>query len=293
VTSSLGFSQVIFEVQPPEILLGQFSAADPIQNGLLPGETTVSIQSSEPWELFVTLQEPVRRLSDGLELPLERIQEIFADVPPQLMNFAPARFDYGPGSTELQEWHYDWQLVQMRLVEFLVRSDPPGIFRTVLQLDLLARDGAQLAQPIQVVFEFEILPWVLISLPDYDLICSVSDEGDAFSEPYPVHVSSNAQWDMQVTCSENLSDIDSDRFAELSRLSWMIWQGADWESMLPDFVPVLTTPQLAAHGNAPPPFTIFEADIPIQTHFDNMGFLYSGNFGTDFTFNIQCGEGTR
>lgn len=290
VSPSLCFSQVIFEVQPTEILLGQFSAADPIQNGLLPGETTVSIQYSEPWDLFVTLQEPVRRLSDGLELPLDRIQEIFSDVPPQFANYAPARFDYGPGSAELQEWRYNWQLVQMRLVEFLEQSDPPGIFRTILRLELLARDGAPLADPIQVVFEFEILPWVQISLPGYDLICNVSDEGIAFSEPYPVHVRSNAQWDMHVTSSENLIDTENGRPAELSRLSWMIWQDADWESMLPDFVPVSTSPQHAAHGNSPLPFTIFDAEIPIQIQFDNTGFLYSGNFGSDFMFSIHCGE---
>lgn len=275
------------------IHLGQFSAIDIAQSNLYPGELVVTLNSPDAWDLIVTLQQPIARIPDGLELPVSRALQLFPDLPPDFANYSPVRFDYGPGAEGLQEFSHEWLLLQQRIELFLEESDPPGLYQTRLEFALHQRDGQRLAPPVQLTAEFEILPWVQMSLPNDPLQCLVSDGGGIPSDPYPVHVRSNSAWELSLTCLSDLSDVEESRIIPMSQLYWLLWAGYDWESYVQTFEQVTPSQFRAAFAPAPQPFSVFDAEIPLQIQVEAAGIQYSGIYTTDLAFDIFVSAGAR
>lgn len=288
------FAQTAFEVVPGSISLGAFTGENPNDCILNPGTTAISIVSPEPWQVVVRLAQPVRRLEDNLELPLERAQQLFPDLPAPFFSSLPAQLDYGPGGEDVQTLNYGWQLLQMRLLQYLERSDPPGMYEGMLQFDLQNRDGVALADPVFVTLELEIQPQVVIEVSEANPGISVDHAGDPTdSEPLVIIVRANCSWELSVSCATKLQRDDGGFSYQLPRLLWQIPENSQWESFTTDYQPATTTPMLVARGEAPAPFESGEVDIPFLVRVETDRITDATGYSCDLRFEIRTDPVSR
>jgi hypothetical protein len=274
-------------IEPRLVSLGSFSAQNPGSNQLNPGTTTVRISSANPWSLYVTLVQPPRRLSDNLELPLERVQQLFPDLS-QLCGYIPVRLDYGPGESDEQVISYDWQVAQSRIAEYLDEADPPGIYCFTVRVELQARDSTSMGSGILLVTEFTVQPRVEIELISSDWVVPVEHPGEpAESEPMYLRVRSNCAWALEMIWGGDLYTRGGFRL-ERDRLTWRVEPGQDWQSMAPDYVPFRSGAVVAAHGSAPPAFTLAEVEIPFQLRVATDRVTVAGNYLQDIKFRLHA-----
>ncbi len=258
------FGQATLNVEPRFASLGSFAAQDPGSNSLNPGTTVLKINSRDPWAAYVTLVQPARRLSDNLELPIERIRQLFPDMA-DLCNGLPVRLDYGPGSAEDQTVSYDWQPVQSRIAQYLEPADPPGVYRFIVRMELQDRDGQEISNRVALTTEFSIQPHVAVELSDPSFRFTVEHPGEPQeSDPVYIRILANTSWTLDLTWTGDLVQNGTDFHIDWSRISWMTGTGDEWESLLPAYVPVSLAAVTAARGNAPAPFTLTDISIPLQ-----------------------------
>ncbi len=287
-------AQTAFEVVPGAISLGAFTGEDPSQCILNPGTTALSIVSPDPWQVVVRLVQPVRRLDDNLELPLERAQQLFPDLPAPFFSMLPVQLDYGPGGGDVQTLSYGWQLLQMRLIQYLERSDPPGIYQGMLQFDLQNREGVTLTDPVFVTLELEIQPQVAIEVSEANPGIIVDNAGEPTdTEPLVIIIRANCAWELSVSCIEDIVRDDGGFSYQLPRLFWQIPDGSQWESLTPVYVPASTSPYVVARGEAPPPFEPGEVDLPFQMRVETDRITDATGYSCDLRFDIRMDPAAR
>ncbi len=275
-------AQPTCEISPTSVLLGQFCAVDVTENIWGPGNATVRLQSDVPWSLMASLTAPVRRVSDNLELPAERARELFPDIGEDFANYLPFELDYGPGSVEVQTFSYDWQVLQLRLEQFLEPEDPPGTYRAEVNVALADRDGNFLTDPQVVIFEFEILPWIETELLGELVILTVSSQSEySESEPLPLRIRSNSAWILHLSCTGDFHSINGEGTIDQELAAWMVPSGDGWESLVPEYAQVHSEPSAVARGDDPEPFTINEVEIPLRFRCGPMGLIDQGEFSAD------------
>jgi hypothetical protein len=290
----LCYAQYAFEVVPGTISLGAFTGENPSDCILNPGTTTASIVSPDPWQVVVRLAQPVRRLEDNLELPLERGQQLFPDLPAAFFSSLPVQLDYGPGGNDVQTLSYGWQLLQMRLMQYLERGDPPGLYQGMLQFDLQSRDGTTLADPVFVTLELEVQPQVAIEITEANPGIMVDHAGDPTdTEPLVIIVRANCAWELHVYCLGDILREDGEFTYHPPRLWWQIPESSEWETAAPAYLPATTAPMLVARGDAPPPFDNGEVDIPFQVRVETDRITDATGYTCDLRFEIHADPAAR
>lgn len=288
-------AQVPFECTTPEIVLGSFSATDPSDNLWTAGATQFRFQSEIPWELVGRLTEPVRRVSDGLELPMERVRTLFHDVGEEFASFEYFVIDYGQGLVlENQAVEFGWEVLQLRVADFIEAGDPPGVYRTTVDFALRDRVGERISDRLIVLFEFEILSWIEVELPQAGLQLIVTDQNlPAHADPLSIQVRSNAAWQFRLTWSSDLIDLISGETIATRFVDWKIAANEGYQTLIPDFVPVSIVSVEVASADAPEPFSISEMSIPVEIQCDALGLMAGGNYGADFSADVSVFEEVR
>ncbi|MBI5060628.1 hypothetical protein HZB60_12715 [candidate division KSB1 bacterium] len=295
IVAGVGSAQVRLDVSDAQVVLGSFCAEDHTQDLITLGSTDFRFTLDQQWRLVGRLNEPVRRIDDGLELPMDRARSLFPDVSDEFVGFQWFQVEYGPGSAEEQTWTFGWDVLQQRLVDYLDPADPPGVYRAFLDFALENRETGQLvSDPVAVLFEFEVLPWVELTLPFAWIFLEVSDpHSDVYSELFPVHVRSNAPWSMSLTWVGELIDDESGDQLSHSVMSWVVETGADWESLCPVLAEVCLEPTVLARGEGPEPFGLVEVDVPVLFQCAELGMRSMGNFGAQVAVDVSVELGVR
>lgn len=291
--SVLVFGQATLEIEPRFAALGSFSAQNPGGNLLNSGTTTFRISCQEPWSLYVTLVQPARRLSDNLELPLERVRQLFPDLAP-LCGYSPLRLDYGSGNAEVQTVSYDWQPVQARIAQYLDEADPPGVYRFSVRAEVQNREGVTTSNRVVLVTEFTVLPQMDVELVNPNLLITVEHPGEPEeSDPWYVMVRANSGWVLELNWGGDLVQAAADFRIDRTRISWLVAAGDDWESLLPAYTPVGPGPVTAARGGAPPPFTMSEAVIPLHLRVETDPATVAGVYATGLKVALHADDPAR
>jgi len=285
-----GWSQATLDVEPRFVSLGSFSAQNPADDALNPGTTTLRITSPVPWSVYVTLVQPARRLSDNVELPVERVRQLFPDMA-QLCSYVPVLLDHGSGGNEAQTLSFDWQLAQTRIAQFLEEADPPGTYRFSVKFDVRNPDVPGTPPGIVVTTEFVILPVVEIDLITPNWALEVDQPGEpAESDPYFVRVRSNCAWALEAMWGGDLIQVGGQGRIDHSLASWSVGGGDEWQSLIPSYTPVSLVSLLVARGSAPPPFSLAEAEIPFQLRVETAPNTLAGGYSTDARFAVHMDE---
>ena len=282
-----GWSQTSFDVQPRYAYLGSFSAQQPGNSNVNSGITTLSISSVDAWQVTATLIQPARRLSDNLELPLDRVRQLFPDLAP-LCNYLPVRLDYGSGDRQTQTVSFGWDVVETRVEQYLDEADPPGRYRFAVRLELDGREGTVLAPAVTVVTEFDILPMTEVEVVSAGWMVEVDPPGQmAESDPYFVRVRSNCAWSLDAAWGGDLKCLSGDHQLDCRRISWQAESGDEWQSLIPAYSPVSRSDITVARGSAPAPFTMTEVEVPLQIRVDTDRGTVAGSYTTDVRFAIH------
>jgi hypothetical protein len=286
-------AETALNVEPQLVSLGSFLAQDEGGSNLNPGVSTVRVFSTEAWNLNVTLTQPARRLSDNLELPLERVRQVFPDLAP-LCGYQSVRLDYGPGNPDPQTLTYDWHVMQARLAQYLDKSDPPGLYRFSVNLEIQSRDNQTNSHQVPIMVEFTVLPYVEVVVPDPNFTVTVEHPGEpSQSDPVYVVVRSNCAWTLEIGCMGYLMHSNTLYWMDTNSLSWLVGSGDEWETMIPSFTPAQRTMVLAARGRAPAPFTENEVEIPLQLQAQTEHTTVEGTYSAEIRFAVHSEDPAR
>ena len=251
------------------------------------------VLSGEPWNLYVRLAQPIRRVSDNLELPIERVRQFFPDLS-EFCAYTPVRLESGNGGTRDQVIEYHWQLVEDRISQFLDPADPPGMYRFSVTVELQGSDAISRGHAVTMVMEFTVLPQVSVELVNPNFDCTVDPPGlPSESEPYYVLVRGNAPWVLEMQFGGELTRGDAGGELNRDRLMWQVGAGSDWESYLPAYTPVGSGAVVAARGSSPPPFTLVEALIPLQFRVETASTTLAGIYGSEVKFTVRADPTAR
>jgi hypothetical protein len=226
---------------------------------------------------------------------MERVRSLFPDVGEEFAGFLPFRIDYGQGIVmENQFVEFGWEVLQLRVADFVEAGDPPGVYRAPLEFQVRDRAGVTLSNIETILFEFEILPWIEVELPQPGLQLIVNDQhSPAESEPLLVVVRSNAGCDLRLTWSGDLLDLNNGELISARFVEWRIESGAVYQTLLPDFQPVALEAILAVVVDDPEPFMLVDLEIPLVIRCDALGLTGGGNYGADLTFDVTIREDAR
>jgi hypothetical protein len=281
------------DVDPQLARLGSFSAQNMAGSAPNLGTTTMRVQSAEPWILYVRLAQPIRRVTDNLELPIERVRQYFPDLS-DFCAYNPVRLESGTGGAREQILEYHWQLVEDRISQFLDPADPPGTYRFSVTVDLQGTEAVSRGHAVTMVMEFTVLPQVSVELVNPNFDCTVDPPGlPSESEPYYVLVRGNAPWVLEMQFGGELTRGDAGGELNRDRLMWQVGAGSDWESYLPAYTSVGSGAVVAARGASPPPFTLVEALIPLQFRVETASTTLAGIYGSEVKFTVRADPTAR
>lgn len=169
----------VLSADPAFFQVGSFSSRNPLQSETHPGSTDVHILSSGPWRLEIQLEGPMRRIPDGLELPLDRAARRLPGIAPELLDLQPSVFASGSGSPVDVPLTVDWLDLATGLQTYLDPYDPAGTYEVSLHGRLLDPDaGTALTDDVTVTMQFEIQPWaefLAAGLPPYEIVLDGAD----------------------------------------------------------------------------------------------------------------------
>lgn len=277
------------ELDPVFFYLGSFSTLDPLESDIIPGSTELRFVSVDPWQLELQLEGPIRRTTDGLELPLERLLDTHPEIPPEIVNLQPYIHDSGAGSQTARVISGDWLDLAMGLQAYLQPGDPPGTYEATLLARLLDDQGSPVTDHAQVTLEFDIAPWVhfiVKPLPDCEITVP---EGGFVGESGIVLVTlgSNSDWILYVYA---LADLVRDGgshtlpVTSLSVCSEEFSSRGGWRPRRSGCETVQMNPIALVVGSGPSPFTVAEEEIPIFVRFESAPPLPAGRYWTSLMF---------
>jgi hypothetical protein len=285
------------QVTPPIVIGGRFSAIDPEKSEITVGSTELRILSTEEdWRLYVTVLEPLRRVSDGLELPVQRFHALFPDLPNELLNFQPHKLLEKAAAPIWYVKEQDWQTFQEALQDYLEETDPPGTYRTYLRFELTNTQDVSLTEPVEISVEFDLLEGATVEFLTSEIVVEVgyedSDQGHGESFLIPVLVRANTSWELRLRGTEDYINGESGQIP-LEMLSARVEPDpeAEWQALLIGFEPLSLIGLAVASGTEPLPFTITEATIPLQFAGDVPSTIHSGSYETDVEVSVQIPEG--
>lgn len=228
---------------------------------------------------------------DGLALPHAR--------PPrgaviQLISLEPHVVLLGGGSRDNVEQLRELRELPKAVEAYLERGDPPGIYQGTLLARLLDTSGAPLTAYVSMSIQFEVARWVEIvdhDVPDFSV--AVRDEVlDAESPLAAVRLVSNTSWTLFVSGErkpESRKKRD-DGFALSSLSACAPTDGAgSWRLLESACVPLGAEPRALIAGEAPPPFTVSNQEIPIVVRYRTPRSIPAGAYGAAVRFTARIG----
>jgi hypothetical protein len=290
LASSSPAAATTLEITPAFMNLGSLSTLDPIDNQLMSGTTTISIQSDQDWGFEVRLAGPIRLVGGSLALPLERALETHPIVPPEVLNLEPHVLRSGQGDASTQEFARDWLELQSILQEYLTAGDPPGTYEFTILSRLLDTNGAPLTDLVPLTVQFDILPWVdlaEVQLPDFRIpLADGASEGESWL--VPVTLRTNTGWQLLVAGPGPLPRQDGVIEFDLSKLSACAEDFSGPSQVIRSGCASLSTePSLVAEGSAPPPFSVATVDIPLKFRFQGDAVIPVGTYGVEVSFRVR------
>ena len=277
-------------IEPTFVYLGTFSGYIESESDPLPGDMIVSILSDVDWQLEVAAVEPFTRVDDGLELPSDRWLLIYPGVS-QDEYFEPHVAMDGQGSSEWFTHVENWQRVQSILQDYLSPEDPPGRYRTRFLCRLTTPEGHQLAEPIEVVAEFDVDPWIELVTLDESITFQVdwTPEQGSFGESdvYGLAIIGNSGWSLSASLSEPPA-YRGNKFPELDLFIGVVppEPGDTWNSQLSDFTQLTDTPLKCATGVDPYPFAQGTETVYVQFQLNSELLMTSGTYYTSVHFDV-------
>lgn len=278
-------------VSPSRFYVGSFSTIEPLQSDLIPGSTVVSLSVPDSWKLEILLEGPPRRTTDGLGLPLARLQETNPDVPPEFANLQSYVYNEGHGDDDWIDITGDWLDLAAGLETYLQPGDPAGSYEATLLLRLLDGDGNPTTDRVSMTMEFDIKPWVVFStsvLPACE-VHVVEGEFQGESAIVLVSVASNTAWSLSVRGTGDLVS-ESGGALPMAALSvcteesgggvWRPWR-SECEVVQPNAVTLVV-------GDEPEPFLVTYEEIPVFLRFEGEPPLSAGRYGTSLEFEVTA-----
>jgi hypothetical protein len=246
----------------------------------------VRVRSEGPWDLQVILLNPPRRARDGVEHPLlERLQNDYPRIPPELFTFQPFVVESGEGSSEEEVLPLPVQMVESVLTQLMRLEDPPGVYSLSLRISLLSRSGEFLDDPIDAVVEYRIEPWVEVQVSDPSLILTARSFDRIHltwpTSPLSFVIRGNTSWELQVRGSKDLESSDG-KGLRLDQLSISVQGGGsgEWEPLIGEETPLGFDYVPVATGPAPASFDLVYAVIPLRFSLAPEGPLTVGRYDT-------------
>ncbi|MFH1689088.1 MAG: hypothetical protein ABIE42_02485 [Candidatus Eisenbacteria bacterium] len=280
-------------MDPPLVHLGSFSTLEPLESDLVSGTTDIVIISTEPWWLEVQVAGPIHRISDGLELPMERVPEAYPGIPDEIINLQPYIYNWASGSESPVIISGEWLELSTIVEAYLEPGDPPGTYEAVLFARLLDSDGSPVTGYETLTMQFDVEPWVdlvMTTLPDYEI--SVPDgtfegEGDVVL----VSLASNTSWVLSVRGTGDLLDEQGGGAIGVSALSVCgeeVGGGITRRPWRSGCETVQLSPTALAAGGEPDPFTVSLVEIPIFFRFEGEPPLPAGRYGASLVFEATA-----
>lgn len=272
--------------------LGSFSTLDPLDSAVSPAGIAVRIRADRDWRLEIRFREPLRRTADGLALPTARAPRGAAQP---IISLEPHVVLLGSGSRESGEVFREWRELPKAIEAYLDRGDPPGTYQGTLLARLLDTSGAPLTDYVSMSIQFDIARWVEIvdhDVPDFSV--AVRDEVlDAESPIAAVRLASNTSWTLFVSGEQKPEPRKKkDGGLALSSLSACApteGQGG-WRLLKSACVPLGAEPQALIAGDAPPPFSVSNQEIPIVVRHRTAHSVPAGAYGAAVRFTARIGQ---
>jgi hypothetical protein len=292
--SPSAWAEAQLRIDPLTGIAGRFSPLDPGKTEITAGSTRLQVLSPEhDWRLYVTVLAPFRRVSDGLELPTERFSELYPDLPRELSRFLPCKIREGRAAPEWNVVEHDWQRFQRALQDYLLETDPPGVYQSHLQFVLTTEQDSLLADKIDMTLEFELIPCATVEFVEDQIDMTVdylnSLQGHGESAPIPVLVRSNSPWELALRGTQEQA-AGANGQIPLNMVSARVSESASdgtWQTSLPQYQPLSTTPTMVASGAGPIPFAITEALIYVQFAGDVPLAVFSGSYSIELETTVE------
>jgi hypothetical protein len=266
---------------PADVGLGSFSTIEPLECRLSASHATVQVRCDRAWRLELRLREPFRRGSDGLVLAPDR---------PGAVGPAPAILDLRPwigatGDGTRRQADFDWRDLSRALQASLGRGDPPGSYEGTLLTRLLdAASGEALSEIVPLTVRFEIAPWVRIlgqPLPDFEVNV---DGREGESQPEVLEVVSNAAWRVALAGKRRNDSPGEEADFRLDALTACASAGGRWRCVGPACLTLRADGQEWLAGDAPEPFSLATAEIPVVIRYRGNRILTTGRYGAALRF---------
>jgi hypothetical protein len=286
------FADVSLQIDPLLAIGGVFSPINPDNTEITTGSTTIRVLSTaEDWKLFVTVLEPFRRISDGIELPMQRFHELFPDISDEILNFQPHMLRDKRASANWYELIQDWQPFQEAMQDYLLDTYPPGTYRSHLRFELFNNQNSLLTDAIDITIEFDLRASATVEMLNHDITLQVQfadSLGHGESYLVPIAVRSNTSWVLKLEGSENGAVGPSGQIPlEMISARVDVAPGDEWQGHLPYYEPLQASPMTIASGIAPLPFMITEATVPLQLSCDVPLSIISASYEAQVTLTIE------
>ena len=282
------------EIDPTVTHMGRFSLVDPLESEVSFGETVFRVLSSDPWQLEVTMPEPIRRLDDGQELV--RLDHLDPGIPlvAEILAERPCVVTSGPGSAEWQAFTLNWRELETAIARILHPAVSPGSYRAVFLIRLLDSQGVPLTDCTTVTLQFEVLSWVHLS-DNIPLIELLADDGTAGvgileSEPTYLLISGNAAWELRVVGTGEL--ISDDGLTGLPQPAFTVCVpqsvlGMNSDIMGVGCVDLAPDPVWIARGDPATSIATAAEEIPVTVRLQTEEPLPAGEYRASLVFEVR------
>ena len=276
--------------EPSSAHLGSFSTLNPLESAVSPAKISVRIQADRPWRLEVRLREPLRRIDDRLALPTTRVRNSPAISAPTF-TLEPRVIMSGPGtrgSAEVLEWRDLAKAVEA----YLELADPPGTYQGTLVGRLLDSSGAPLTGPVSMSIQFDVARWVEIvddDVPEFSV--AVGDETiDSESPMAAVRLISNTSWTLFISGDPARPPHKAVALAPGTLTACAPIDGpGGWRPLKSGCAPLGVEPVALVTGEAPPPFSVSNQEIPIVVRYRTARSVPAGAYGAAVRFTAKIG----
>ncbi len=277
-------------IEPDFMYLGSFSTFDALGSDIYAGTSTMSVLSSEPWQVEVVLEGPIHRTMDGLELPLARIADTHPGVPAGVIDLQPYVYESGSGSADWYVMDGDWLELASGLEAYLDPGDPPGTYEVTMVARLLDAGGLPTTDYVTSTLQFDVQPWVSLEdvLPD-SYVGVPEGEFVGESPLTVVRIASNTSWSLAVRGTADLiREGDEDEVLPLTNLSVCTESVGGERPWRSGCETVQLDPIVLVVSSEPPPFDVSIVEIPVFVRFEGEPPLPWGRYGTSLVFEATA-----
>lgn len=279
-------SEVLFHIEPPFADLGRLCLAGGIESDVNPGRTVIHIESSEEWQLEVTMPDLVRRVRDGESLLKTARDRQGLSPLEQILGMRPCVLTAGPGSITRTELVVDWHRIARALEQVLDPAVPPGTYQAVLLARLIGGGGSVLTEAVRVTVQFEITGWVELpaDLLQIEIPTDYRGTGLLESQSASVLVAGNTAWELAVAQTVELVSLDGEETLPRASLEVCVPPSGI------GYLPVGSESVEIARGTPSTTGSGVMEEIPIVFRLESDGPLPAGRYQATLVFKVRAQE---